>query len=520
VNENIRFLTIRNFTFSLLLGGVIGILLLPFFSFPLGNQKDYNKALALTVTPSVIIVAVPPPTNLTATAISSSQIDLSWSPASGAVSYNIYRDGVNVDSSATTSYSDTGLSPSTTYTYTVTAINTYGAESAHSSSASATTLAAPVVEEEVEEGGPPLFPPPPEDISLIINNGDIHTNSLDVSLTLSAKDAFQIAISNSSDFAGEVWEKYQTSKKWRLTEGDGKKTVYAKFRSSEGGVSEVVSDSIILDTIPPVNVSNFEAIAGDEQILLRWENPLDKDFGGVRIMGSTIFYPSSPSEGILLYDGKGTSFTAVGLTNGVKYYYTAFAYDKASNFSSGAIVSATPYKVKPPPLPPPPPPPPLPPEIEELTLEDFDFWQEGKKIPLEEGEKIRGETEEPLTVFIDYEKVPEILKTIMVTLEKEGKHFSFLLRINRKKTKYEAALLPPEPGIYPLTVTVLDYKNQTLKIISGYLEVKEPEKPPSPEAPFYKQAKFWFYLLLGIIIVMIIGYLVWKIRMKKLEKSY
>ncbi|PIZ89199.1 MAG: hypothetical protein COX90_00600 [Candidatus Nealsonbacteria bacterium CG_4_10_14_0_2_um_filter_38_17] len=330
--------------------------------------------------------------------------------------------------------------------------------------------------------------------SLIINNNAVYTTSLDVTLSLSAENVFQMAISNSPDFAGISWEPYQTTKKWTLTKGDGKKTVYAKFRSPDGGVSQVISDTIILDTTPPTNVFNFEAIAGDSQITLSWQNPPDPDFKAVKIMRSEKFYPSDPSDGISVYDGKGTSFLDKGLKNGVRYYYTAFTYDKIGNYSSGAITSAVPQKPLPPEeippeiLPPPeeiPPVIPPPPEIEKLTLKDFDFWQEDKKIPLEEGIKIKTETEKPLTISIPYESVPEVLKTIMVTLEKEGKFFSFLLRVNKEKTAYLSTLVPPEEAkVYPLTFTILDYKNQTLKKISGQLEVKKTEARPL-SVPWY-----------------------------------
>jgi len=330
--------------------------------------------------------------------------------------------------------------------------------------------------------------------SLIINENAAYTNSLNVALSLSAKNAFQMAISNTTDFAGISWEPYQTTKKWTLTKGDGKKTVYAKFRSPDGGVSQVISDTIILDTTPPTNVFNFEAIAGDSQITLSWQNPPDPDFKAVKIMRSEKFYPSDPSDGISVYDGKGTSFLDKGLKNGVRYYYTAFTYDKIGNYSSGAITSAVPQKPLPPEeippeiLPPPeeiPPVIPPPPEIEKLTLKDFDFWQEDKKIPLEEGIKIKTETEKPLTISIPYESVPEVLKTIMVTLEKEGKFFSFLLRVNKEKTAYLSTLVPPEEAkVYPLTFTILDYKNQTLKKISGQLEVKKTEARPL-SVPWY-----------------------------------
>jgi len=247
------------------------------------------------------------------------------------------------------------------------------------------------------------------------------------------------------------------------------------------------------DIAPPANVSNFEAISGDSQITLKWQNPPEPDFLIVKVMRSTEFYPASPTEGILIYDGKGVSFVDIGLSNGIRYYYTAFAYDKIGNYASGAIVSATPQKPLPPEEVPPeevppeerPPISPPPPEIEKLILKDFDFIQEDKKIPLIEEFKIKVKTEEPLTISISYEKVPEVLKTILVTLEKGGKLFSFILRVNKEKTVYLATLVPPEEiGIYPLTLTTLDYKNQTLKKISGQLEI---EKTEIVSVPWYKK---------------------------------
>jgi hypothetical protein len=63
------------------------------------------------------------PTGLTATPVSSSQIDLSWNAVSGASGYDIERDGtVIVFDHVGTSYSDTGLNPSTLYTYRVRAV--------------------------------------------------------------------------------------------------------------------------------------------------------------------------------------------------------------------------------------------------------------------------------------------------------------------------------------------------------------------------------------------------------------
>ena len=67
----------------------------------------------------------------------------------------------------------------------------------------------------------------------------------------------------------------------------------------------------------------------------------------------------------------------------------------------------------------------------------------------------------------------------MITLEKsaagqgqENKYFSFLLRINKDKTAYETTLVPPEEiADYPLSVIVMDYKNQKMKEIGAKLVI-------------------------------------------------
>lgn len=267
------------------------------------------------------------------------------------------------------------------------------------------------------------------------------------------------------------------------------------------------------DTTPPANVSNFQAIAGDEKIELKWTNPTDSDFKLVKIMRSTDFYPSDPFTGAPVYSGKGEGFFDVGLTNGIRYYYTIFAYDMAGNYSSGAIVSAVPNK---PGIIPPPEiitPASSTPEVEKLIIDDFDFIQDGVKIIPIEG-KLKLKTGVPLTAAIPYEKVPEVLKTIMITLNKNEEKFSFLLRINKEKNRYEATILAPDPGVYPLTLSILDYKNQSLKTIKGQLiaEGTVDTERTGVFVPWYMQIKFW--ILLGLLILLLIAYFIWK-KIKK-----
>ena len=85
------------------------------------------------------------PTGLTATATSSSKINLAWSTVSGATSYTVKRATVTggpytalASGLTAPSFTDSALTPATTYYYVVTATNT-GGESANSTEASATT---------------------------------------------------------------------------------------------------------------------------------------------------------------------------------------------------------------------------------------------------------------------------------------------------------------------------------------------------------------------------------------------
>jgi hypothetical protein len=84
------------------------------------------------------------PTGLGATAAGSTQINLSWTASTdnvGVAGYAIRRNGAVIANTGTTatSYSDAGLSPATTYTYTVDAYDAAGNHSTPSASATATT---------------------------------------------------------------------------------------------------------------------------------------------------------------------------------------------------------------------------------------------------------------------------------------------------------------------------------------------------------------------------------------------
>ncbi|WP_395820823.1 DNRLRE domain-containing protein [Archangium minus] len=82
------------------------------------------------------------PANLTATGVSSSQINLSWSASSdnvGVTGYDVYRNGAFLKNVSGTSTSDTGLTASTTYNYQLKARDAAGNVSSGSNTAIGTT---------------------------------------------------------------------------------------------------------------------------------------------------------------------------------------------------------------------------------------------------------------------------------------------------------------------------------------------------------------------------------------------
>ena len=91
--------------------------------------------------------------------------------------------------------------------------------------------------------------------TVIINGGDEYTNSRDVELTVSSTDDTLVAEMRFSndDHTWSPWEPYNESQSWQLSNGDGRKTVYAQFRDDTGSTSRKPHprDTIVLDTVNP-----------------------------------------------------------------------------------------------------------------------------------------------------------------------------------------------------------------------------------------------------------------------------
>lgn len=109
-----------------------------------GTDTSAPQTFAIVVTPVTDV-----PLNLTATAVSSSEVDVSWSTVPEAAAYELQRrtgtgEFATIYQDAAALFADTGLTPETTYTYQVRAQSVDG-DSAWSLPATATTLPPPTV---------------------------------------------------------------------------------------------------------------------------------------------------------------------------------------------------------------------------------------------------------------------------------------------------------------------------------------------------------------------------------------
>jgi subtilisin family serine protease len=117
--------------------------------------------------------------------------------------------------------------------------------------------------------------------------------------------------------------------------------IYSRALSADE-VATVVSGGSPATPVPGP-VTNFVADGGDGKAVLTWANTTDAGFAGTRLVRKEGGFPAGPADGQLVYDGKAaTCLVDSGLTNGVTYYYAAYAHNAVGNCAPPALASATP----------------------------------------------------------------------------------------------------------------------------------------------------------------------------------
>jgi chitodextrinase len=108
------------------------------------DPSNNTSALSTPLAASTTADTTPPsvPTGLTQTGSTLTTVSLGWTASTddvGVTGYKIYRNGTQVGTSASTSFTDTGLTSNTNYSYTVSAHDAAGNDSAQSTPLGAST---------------------------------------------------------------------------------------------------------------------------------------------------------------------------------------------------------------------------------------------------------------------------------------------------------------------------------------------------------------------------------------------
>ena len=272
------------------------------------------------------------------------------------------------------------------------------------------------------------------------------------------------------------------------------------------------------------NASGLSASYGDSQVFLSWNNPSYAKFGSVRVVKSSSV-PAGPSGGEIIYEGSGSSVADDDVVVGARYYYAVYVFSVAGRNSSGAVTSlvipgAVPVsgcidplannynpaatidngscRYSEPPI-----------VIDGGTPDSggggssvsfsgqrspFDIFKNigtttrnifGRKATtptdfvvsqlgepdkaVHDGLSLRIRRDKPITIYVPYDKMPEVLKTIGVTIFDPVEPVdttSIILSYNPEKDRYEATIdAPLYGGTYPVSIYLINYRDQTMKRI-------------------------------------------------------
>lgn len=92
---------------------------------------------------------------------------------------------------------------------------------------------------------------PPQSVSLSIGGQQRFTAQRSISLFLAANGADSMRFAEDTSFTGSIWLPYQTASSFQLSDGAGKKNIYAKFKDVSANESDLLNASIILDDESP-----------------------------------------------------------------------------------------------------------------------------------------------------------------------------------------------------------------------------------------------------------------------------
>ncbi len=101
-------------------------------------------------------------------------------------------------------------------------------------------------------------------------------------------------------------------------------------------VGATEATGVSADTVAPAKITGLTAVSPGtgNKINLSWTNPVTADYAGVMIRRKAGSYPTSTTDGTLIYDSNGTSCSDTNaVVDGTTYYYRSFSHDEVPNYN-------------------------------------------------------------------------------------------------------------------------------------------------------------------------------------------
>ncbi len=505
---------------------MVGLFLVPNIIWAQIESGDF------TISAQIVNDLVPPttPTMLSVVPIAYDQIDVTWSASTDNFllgGYVLLRDGNPVATTTLTTYLDTGLTASTTYSYEVYAFDVFYNLSTTSNSLSTTT-----------PNPPPATPTPTSTSQTNTATRVLALQDLSIETEINTA-VFSWQTNNRSRFVlrwgrNDAYDEgyimndaYRTSHQTLVGElepgtiylyeliGYGTNGIPITLKKGQFKTKDSISQS-------PSNVQNLQVIVQENDITLSWEKPIGFEGSTIRVVRSHLGYPSDPYDGAIVYEGKGNSFyDKSSLEVYGKQYYTVFVYADDGAVSSGAVVRAgrkyvatatsTPGDNEG--------------NLEEELIEIPDFGFSVENILVKQGdsffdfksERIYLDNSKSFIISIPYSALPKHLKSIIVTLldpTDMNRSYSFLLRINKDRTAYEATIAPIKLyGPSRLQIEIYDYEREIvgryrkhIDFIASETELVEEVVFPDKIVGIFERIMsplFWIFIIILLIIFLL-----------------
>jgi len=283
----------------------------------LGTATGATYTIVDTTAPSV-------PTGLAAGTRTATSIPITWTASTDNVAvttYKIYRNGTQVGTSSTPSYTDNGLTPATNYSYTVAA-----ADAAGNTSAQSTALATSTTPDTTAPSVPAGLTVGTRNLTSIQFTWTASTDNVAVTVYNVYRGGTLIGTSTTPTYTDNALTP-GTNYSYTVSAGDAAGNFSAQ--------STALATSTLADTVAPSVPANLNSTGQTPTtISLSWSASTDN----VSVAGYKLY-----RGGVLIATQPGLTYTDTGLTSGTSYSYTVAAYDAVGNTSaqSTAKVQAT-----------------------------------------------------------------------------------------------------------------------------------------------------------------------------------